>query len=368
MTESPRARRGLIARIRRRLRRSSNLRGLALFATVALGVAVVIVHSNSIGQKDSETAPPNREPASLSMRLSGRFGPQFAGEMLAARSGPLDGEATRLDLRQGANSEEAIASVVGGADVIGVARADSFLEARSKGAPIVAFAASFIESPVAFYVLKGSSVRGARDFAEKRIGRRVGDDTEVSFDALAAKLGLPRSTMREAPVGSDISMLTRGDVEIWPGHVGEDDYALTKLGADYVAVNPSSYGVHLLGSVYFASERTIRERPQLILSFLKSVIAGWELAYADASLSAPMIAAFDKARLTADAVRFALAGQQDSVRPLAARYCEFDESHWRSLQEILLSQRLLDQPVDLSLAVNYRFLADAYRKPYTYGK
>jgi hypothetical protein len=53
---------------------------------------------------------------------------------------------------------------------------------------------------------------------------------------------------------------------------------------------------------------------------------------------------------------------------LAARYCEFDERHWRSLQAILLSQRLLDQPVDLSLAVNYQFLEDAYRKPYTFGK
>ena len=197
--------------------------------------------------------------------------------------------------------------------MIGVARADSFLEARSKGAPIVAFAASFIESPVAFYVLKGSSVRGARDFARSGSAARVGDDTEVSFDALAAKLGLPRSTMREVPVGSDISMLTRGDVEIWPGHVGEDDYALTKLGADYVAVNPSSYGVHLLGSVYFASERTIRERPQLILtSEERDRRMGTGLRRCVAQRADDR--GLRQSEADADAVRFALAGPAGLVR------------------------------------------------------
>jgi ABC-type nitrate/sulfonate/bicarbonate transport system substrate-binding protein len=252
--------------------------------------------------------------------------------------------------------------------MIGVARADSFLEARGKGAPIVAFAASFIESPVAFYVLKASGLRGAQDFAGRRIGRRAGDDTEVSFEALVTKLGLPRSITQEIAVASDISMLVKAGVEVWPGHVGKEDYALGKDGADYIAVSPGSYGVHLPGSVYFASEQTILEHPQLIQGFLGSVIAGWQLAYASTSLSAPMIASFDQAKLTTNFVRFALDHQRDSVRPIAARFCEFDEDHWRSLQEILLSQRLLDQPVDLSLAVTYEFLNEAYCKPYTFGK
>jgi NitT/TauT family transport system substrate-binding protein len=341
---------------------------LAVVGIAAIAGAYLIVGPNSMGRRDPEMARPAPEISSITMRLMGSYGPEFAGEMLAEKSGPLAGEAARLALREGASSDEAIASVVDGVDAIGVARADRFLEARAKGAPIVAFAAGFIESPVAFYALKASGIEGAQDFAQKRIGRRAGDDTEVSFEALAAQLGLPRSTMHAASVGADVSMLVRGEVDVWPGHVGEDDYALTKLGADYLVVSPAAYGVHLPGTVYFASERTIRERPQLVRGFLNSVIAGWKRAYADTALSAPTIVAFDNARLTPDSVRFALERQRDYVRPLAARYCEFDERHWRSLQAILLSQRLLDQPVDLSLAVNYQFLEDAYRKPYTFGK
>ena len=358
---------------RRATKRSGAPRLLALGALFAAGILALggayLTGASSQGESTGAAiVPPSSEPSSISMRLMGNFGPQFAGEMLAARTGLFRREGLKVELREGADSEEAIAAVASGADAIGVARADSFLEARGKGSLIVAFAASFIESPVAFYALKKSTLRGAQDFAEMRIGLRAGDDTEVSFEALAAKLGLPRSTMREAAVGSDVSTLINGDVDVWPGHVGRDDYALASRGVEYIAVSPGSYGVHLPGSVYFASEQTVRERSQLLQSFLRSVIAGWQLAYANASISVPMIVSFDQKKMTPDSVRFALESQRDSVRPIAARFCEFDESHWRSLQEILLSQRLLDKPVDLSLAVTYQFLNEAYRKPYTFGQ
>lgn len=368
MIGDPLARRGQPPSKRRRARRFRTLVALATIGIAAI-LGVYFLNGSPLAvQKGATMIRPASDVSSVRIHLMGSFGAEFAGEMLAVRSASQKGDVRRFQLREGVNSEEAIASVANGDDMIGVARADSFLEARGKGVPIVAFAASFIESPVAFYVLKRSGLRGAQDFAQMWIGRRVGDDTEVSFDALVAKLGLPRSTMHEVPVRSDVAMLTRGDVEVWPGHVGKDDYALTKLGSDYVAVDPGSYGVRLPGSVYFASERTLQEHPQLILNFLRNVIAGWGLAYADTSLSAPMIAAFDYERLTPDSVRFALERQRDSVRPISARYCEFDELHWRSLQEILLRQRLLDQPVDLSLAVNYQFLKEAYRKLITFGK
>jgi ABC-type nitrate/sulfonate/bicarbonate transport system substrate-binding protein len=292
MVEIPAALRGRGATKRRRARRLRALGVLAVIGFLAVGGAYVAGSSHQSAPSRSDTIRPPSDISPISMRLMGGFGPEFAGEMLAVRAGLFTSEALQVELLEAANSGEAIASSRAGANMIGVARADSFLEARGKGAPIVAFAASFIESPVAFYVLKASGLRGAQDFAGRRIGRRAGDDTEVSFEALVTKLGLPRSITQEIAVASDISMLVKGGVEVWPGHVGKADYALTKQGAEYIAVSPGSYGVHLPGSVYFASEQTIREHPQVIQSFLGSVIGGWQLAYASVSLSAPMIASF----------------------------------------------------------------------------
>jgi ABC-type nitrate/sulfonate/bicarbonate transport system substrate-binding protein len=139
-------------------------------------------------------------------------------------------------------------------------------------------------------------------------------------------------------------MLLNGDVDVWPGYVGEEDYALDRQGAGPVLIDPASYSVHLPGTVYFATERTIAERPQLVQHFLNGVVAGWGLAYADYDKSVPMIAAFDEERLAPDYIRFVLDRQREYLRPIAMRFGEFNDAQWRSLQDVLLARRLLDGP------------------------
>jgi ABC-type nitrate/sulfonate/bicarbonate transport system substrate-binding protein len=360
----------------RHSRRARRGRGrAALRALIAIGSAAILAAgiAHFLGKEPieavrSQTAEPASALMPVGMRLMGQYGPEFAGEMLAERAGLFKAQGLAVTLFEDVDAGAAIDAVASGRDAVGVTRADSFLVARSKGARIVAFAASFIESPVAFYVLKRSGLYAAQDFGGKRIGRRAGDDTEIAFEALATKLLLPRSTMHEFAVTSDLALLTEGKLDIWPGHLGKEDYALTKLGVDYRIISPASYGVHLPGTVYFTSEAMLREHPGTVQSFLKSVIAGWELAYADPGRAVPLIESFGKEKLAEGYVGFALRSEREAVRPIAARFCEFDEAHWRSLQDILLSQRLIDEPVDISSAVTYEYLDEAYRKPFTYGK
>jgi ABC-type nitrate/sulfonate/bicarbonate transport system substrate-binding protein len=342
---------------------SRTRRRLFRLATVAAATGLVC----QLAALNLPPLPALAAPAALSgsLRLMSATGPAFAGEMLASRSGLFERDGLRIELRAG--TADSIASVVRGADTFGVARADSFLLARGRGAPIVAFAAGYIESPAIFYALKKSGVRAPQDFVGRRVGRRADDDTSISYDALAAKLGLPRSRISEAAVDADLSMLLHGDVDVWPGHVGEEDYALDRQRAEHVLINPASYGVHLPGTVYFATERTVATQPQLVQRFLDGVIAGWELAYADYAKSVPMIAAFDEARLSPDYIRFVLDRQREYLRPIAVRFGEFNDAQLRSLQDALLAQRLLERSVDLSRAVTYEFLREAYRKPFSFG-
>jgi len=78
--------------------------------------------------------------------------------------------------------------------------------------------------------------------------------------------------------------------------------------------------------------------------------------------SAAEIAAARPDRLTPDYVRFALDRQRQYLRPAASRIGEFSEAQWRSLNGTLVAQRLLREPVDLSQAVTYDFVRDAYRR------
>ena len=339
-----------------------------LSATLAAGAFVVIFAYQLSAPSRSV---PSREPApaasNVSLRLISSFEPAAAGVMVAARAGLFDHEGLHLEIRRDSKSDDPISSVVDGSDTFGLTRADTFLLARAKGARIVAFAAGFIDSPIIFYALKQSGIRTPQDFAGRRIGYRAGDDSALVYDTLVARLGLPQSRITRVPVTDDVSMLLRGDVDVWPGHVGIEDYALNEKGVDYNTINPESYGLHLMGSVFFASEQTIAKQPQLVRRFLDGMIAGWNKVYGEAPTSVPMIVSFET-RLTPEYVRFALDRQSEYVRSLAVRYGEFTDDQWRSLQAMLLSDRRLDATVDLRAAVNYEFLRDAYRKSLTLGK
>ena len=333
------------------------LPALVLLGTGVLGVAV----ERTVPRNASLARPVVAATYVGTLRLMTALGPSYAGEMLALRAGLFEREGLTMELRPDSDGDGPIATVAGGADMFGIARADSFLLARGRGAPIVAFAAHYIESPVVLYALGKSGVRTPGDFIGRRVGRRLGDDTSVVYDALTAKLSLPVSKIVEVPVSADLSMLVRGDVDVWPGHIAEEDYQLARLGVEDTVISPASYGIHFPGSVYFASERTMADKPQLVRRFFKSVVSGWELAYADYAHSVPLVASFDSERLTPDYIRFVLDRQREFLRPIAVRLGEYDDGQWRTLQDILVAERRLDRPVDLSSAIDYDVLRDVYR-------
>lgn len=303
----------------------------------------------------------------ISLRLNGPFGPQYAGEMVAARAGLFEREGLHLELKPGSIEADSINLVASGIDTFGIARGDNFLIARSKGAPIVAFAAGYLESPVVFYALEKSGIHTPQDFIGKRVARQAGQDTATIYDAVLANLKISRSQVREISTATDMAAFLNGDVDIWPGHVGKESYVLQQMGIPFNVIYPSNYGIHVPGTVYFTSEKIVRDHPSLVQKFLRAVIAGWHLTYADNSISAPLISAYDEKALTSERVHFELKAQREFVFPLGRRFTEFDDRQWKLLRNILINERLIDDSIDMSKAVRYDFLREAYRKSISFG-
>lgn len=341
-------------------------------AVVITSIVIVIVGAVGALWSFQRTTEQSIEgPAKLpgiSLRLDGRFGPIYAGEMVAARSGLFERGGLHLELKPGGIEADPITLVASGADTFGVTRGDAFLIARSKGAPIVAFAAGYLESPVVFYALEKSGIHAPNDFIGKRVVRLAGQDTATIYDAVLANLRISRSQVREISKGTDIAALMNGDVDVWPGHIGKEAYILTQKGIPFNIIRPSDYGIHVPGTVYFTSEKIILDHPALVQKFVDTVIAGWNLAYADYSKSVPLISVADDKALTPERVQFELAAQRDFVLPPARRVAEFDDLQWKQLRIILLNARLIDDSIDVSRAINYDFLKEAYRKPISFGK
>ena len=306
-----------------------------------------------------------RGPILASLRHNGPFDPSYAGEMVAVRSGLFDREGLHIELRTGDAELDSVHSVSVGTDTFGTAAAESFLVGRSQGAPIIAFAGAFLESPVAFYVREKSGIHTPNDFVGKRIGYQPGQDTAMIYQALMTRLALSRSEMHEVRASSDVTQFLSGAVDVWPGHVGAEAYGFRQKGVGYNMLTPADFGVHVTGTIYFTTDKTAREQPELVRRFLRAVIAGWELTYSDKEKSIRLIASYIPTVLVPEFVRFRLEQQRELLRPYGARFGEFEETHWRSLQNILVQQKRIKEPIDLSSAVTFDILHDVYRRSET---
>lgn len=347
-------------RLGSRARDHFNLR-LVMAAIVAAAVVAVV----SLNVVDKRSAAFSGQPP-VSLRLSGPFNPKYAAEIVASSANIFERNGIDCELRESDKGADPIDTVVSRANTFGVTDSISFLKARARGQPIVAFAAGFLESSIVFYALQKSGILAPQDFVGKRVGRRAVSDSAIIYDALLKNAGISRSQMRESATETDLDALLNDRVDVIPGRIGEEGHILQQMGVPYTVIRISDYGIHILDTVYFATEATLRDRPSLAVRFLQSIIAGWTMTYVDQARATPLIVAAGK-DLIPEQVQFKLAAQRDFVMPLGRRIAEFDEQQWRQLRDILVNARVIDASVDLKRAVDYDILKEAYRKPISFG-
>jgi ABC-type nitrate/sulfonate/bicarbonate transport system substrate-binding protein len=336
-----------------------------LAASLGVFMSAVIAGGCRDAQNGREVQKPSsaQSPTPVSLRLKWVFDPGFAGEMVAARGGFFRQRGIDVTLRPGGFEADPIRLVASGADDFGVAGADAFLLARSRGVPIVAVAAGYLESPVVFYAKQESGIRRPEDFAQRRVGIQGGQDTETVYAAMMRKAGVDRSRIREVPVKFDLGPFLAGQVDVWPGYAATQSYILRQRGIPFVTIIPREFGIQYLGTVYFTTEKMIAEHPEHVGAFVGGLIDGWNYTYSQPDSAIPLISAYDRAAMPEELVRANLQDQRPFILPNGARYAEFDMADWQALQQVLLQEGLLSRPVNLDSAVTIRFLDRHYQRP-----
>jgi hypothetical protein len=115
-----------------------------------------------------------------------------------------------------------------------------------------------------------------------------------------------------------------------------------------------------MGPIYFANERAFSS-PGNLQKFLIAIANGWISAYSDYQRTLPIIArSIDDEPSSAQMSRV-MDEQRRFLRPYGARFGELDPQRLKNLQDQLLQQRMIRQPIDLTRAVNYDILAEVYR-------
>jgi ABC-type nitrate/sulfonate/bicarbonate transport system substrate-binding protein len=257
---------------------SRQLRKAAGFILAALGVALL---AGCPPKPEPQPQPP--KPAKpVSLRLAWIPGPTFAGDYVAQEKRYWTEEGLEVQVHPGGFEFNAIKLVAGGSDDFGVTNLPQLLEARANGVPVVAIACIIPRSPIGWVSKKASGITKPQQFVGKKIGAQFGTHTEVTFEALMGKLGIKPESINRVAVKFDPKPFLAGQVDVLPVYITDQPYLLRSNGLELNIIDPFDYGIGLsYGNVYFATEKTIKERPEEVRKFLKGALRGWQVCIDD---------------------------------------------------------------------------------------
>ena len=219
-------------------------------------------------------------------------------------------------------------------------------------------------SESAIVARKASKIVEPKDLEGKKIGAPPSDNTRQIFPVYAKAAGIDASKIEWVSAQPNVrdTLLVNGQVDAVAALQATVMLDLQKLKADpsdYVTFRFAKYLPELLGEGIIVSQKTIKERPELIRAFLKAIIAGEQDALAHPDTAVPTLATLNPmVDLKAEAQRFASDAAVNLENPAlkSAGLGSVDPARLRKDMDYMSQTFGVPVPADLSEIYDQRFL------------
>jgi len=320
-------------------------------SVVFLTIAVVLSGYKLFSLRKQAIVPQQFQKASLQLKWIDQA--QFAGFYMAKKQGLYSSERLDVEIHPGGPDISPIQMVISGVSDFGITGADQIIMAREKGVPIVALAVIYKDSPVAVGSLKEKNITSPKDLEGKRVGVVYGRDEETIYRALLKKEGVDSGKIVEMPVLAGISQITTDKFDAQILYEINEAVLLEKNGFSVNLIRPRDYGIKFYADTLFATEETIRNRPDVVRAFVRASVAGWKAAIANTEEAVKETLEVNKSLDKEHQLRFF----QLSI-PLInqGKIGRSEGNVWADMQEILLDQKLLPRQINMDQAFTNEFL------------
>lgn len=203
----------------------------------------------------------------------------FSGEVAAAKRF-ASSYGFKLKIQPGAEDVDPIKLVLAKQADFGVVGADLLITAIAKGYPLVAVGMVNDRSPTCFLVKEDSGIDGPKDFIGKRVGILAGTNTERIYSVMMQRAHVNRKKIREVTVPFELQTFLLGRYDVRPAFVYDEPVTLDSKAFKYKIINPETYGVNFVGTVYFTRKEMVNEHPDTVLHLVQALIRGWKFALA----------------------------------------------------------------------------------------
>ncbi|MFN3889560.1 MAG: ABC transporter substrate-binding protein [Beijerinckiaceae bacterium] len=189
-----------------------------------------------------------------------------------------------VSISSGRGSTEAITKLGTGASDIGSAGMEALLAAKAREkVPVVAVMSIFNQGPHAFFTLKGNGVNEMKDVKGKRVATSPFTASNVFLPLVLADMGMSESDIKltKADPGALGPMLMTGGVDViiaWMTDVSRYTNQAVAAKREIVVMPWSTQGLNLYSASLVASERFLKERPDVARRFIAAYKKSMEFA------------------------------------------------------------------------------------------
>jgi len=321
---------------------------IAIFIILAFAEFFVVKNKRLVDNKNSE------QVKKISLRLKWLDQAQFAGFYVARNEGLYKDKGLEVTINPGGPEISPVQMVVSKVDNFGITGADQIILAREKGVPVVALAVIYKDTPVAIGSLKKNAITFPKSLEGKKVGLIYGRDEETIYRALLAKEKINSKSINEVALLAGLSQLTTGEIDAQILYEINEPILLAQQGFEVNLIRPRDYGIQFYADVLFTTEDMIKENPEEVKNFVQASLEGWKLVFED-----PEKAINETLSVNSSLDRNHQTKFLELSKPLITGKGETgysDREVWERMQDTLLSQGLLENPVDIDKVFTNSFL------------
>ena len=271
---------------------------------------------------------------------------QFAGYYVAQELGFYDEAGLQVEIRPGGPGLNSLSEVVTGRAQFGISSSNLLAE-HIMGAPVKVLAAIFQTSPARFVTLESSGIETAEDLAGKRVMLLPGNSS-FELITLLTQLNL-RNRIERQNTSFNIQSLVDGETDAFNGYITNEPYLLEEQGVDYSLIDPADYGIRFYSDVLFTSEQLANSSPDLVRSFAKASLRGWQYALDHPAEAVQILSQFAPEKSLSH-LRYEALSMHEHIADELVPLGYMNENRWLSIKEFLAS--IGEIPKDAALDID----------------
>ncbi|MGE0850100.1 MAG: ABC transporter substrate-binding protein [Hyphomicrobiaceae bacterium] len=292
-----------------------------------------------------------------SVRLKWLPQAQFAGIYMAKEKGFYLAEGIDMTINPGGPNISAEALVAAGTDQFAQGGGvDSQVTSRAKNLPLVTIGIMHQKTPFVFISHADSGIKAVKDFKGKKVSVWFTGAQFVLYSMLAQN-GLAQSDVTIQPQQVALTPFLDRQVDVVAATLYNEMNTIKarKVSVNIIAAEDS--GITMPRDPLMTSEKVIQERPKLVQGFVNATLRGWKYAFQNKKETVDVLLriapTLDRAHqeamlVSAEEVTLAGAGKSQGIGYI-------DMPAVEKAHKVLLDNKAIDSPIDLSKAFDDRF-------------